>query len=227
MALALALAVLFVRLGLWQVDRLSERRAYNAQLGARLGRPAVPLGSLGAAEVQRRVILEGTPDYEHEFVHAGRSRNGSPGVHVFTPVRRSGSDTAVFVNRGWIYSPDASTVDLSRFRETRTRFSGIIQPLPEPMAAVGTAVSKARVVRSLSIPGVRAQVPYPVSTRYVVSLDSSSEAAPVRLAEPRVSDGSHLSYAIQWFCFALIALGGAGAVVYRDSKARRAGSTAA
>ena len=47
----------------------------------------------------------------------GRTRSGSPGVHILTPLRIPESDTALLVNRGWVYSPDARTVDLTRWRE--------------------------------------------------------------------------------------------------------------
>jgi cytochrome oxidase assembly protein ShyY1 len=61
-------------------------------------------------------------------------------------------------------------------------------------------------------------------TRYLVSQDSAADTTPARLAPPALDDGPHLSYAIQWFSFAVIAIVGAGIVAYR---ARTAGSTAA
>jgi cytochrome oxidase assembly protein ShyY1 len=42
----------------------------------------------------------------------------------------------------------------------------------------------------------------------------------VRLGEPVLSDGSHRSYAIQWFSFALIALVG-GTLLVREELVRR------
>jgi cytochrome oxidase assembly protein ShyY1 len=45
---------------------------------------------------------------------------------------------------------------------------------------------------------------------------STQKAA--RFALPVLDDGPHRSYAIQWFCFAIIALVGAGIVVRNDRR---------
>ena len=123
--LAFAMAALFVRLGFWQLSRLSQRRASKAVISARLALPEVPLASLtldSISEMHRRVVFTGVPDTAHEFLWTGRSRNGSRGVYIVTPVVVAG-DTAVLVNRGWVYAPDAATADLSRWRERRTTFT--------------------------------------------------------------------------------------------------------
>lgn len=225
-ALAAALALLFVRLGFWQLDRLAERRAYNARLTARLAISEVPFQELGAEVLNRRVVVEGSPDYAAEFVHTGRSRNGSPGVHVITPVRLASSDTVVLVNRGWVYAADAATVDLSRFREPRTRFSGYTVARPAPRAEP-LAPPKQRAVRNLDSVSVARLLAGPVAPVIVIARDSGGAEAPVRLPDVVADDGPHLSYAIQWFAFALIALGGAVVVAYRARGTRRAGSTGA
>lgn len=224
-ALAVLFAAVFVRLGVWQLDRRSERQAFNALRAAQMAKPVVPFDSVGDTAGNRRVVLDGTPDYDHELILAGRSRNGSPGVHIFTPIRRAGRDTAVLVNRGWVYSPDAATVDLSRFREQRGRLTGHTATLPTDVSVAQS--SSGRTLRRLSAAGVASMMPYSVSLLYVVSQDSAGDGSPVRLPPPALDDGPHLSYAIQWFCFALIAVGGAAVVVNRARHAHGDGSTAA
>lgn len=222
--LAVALAALFVRLGVWQLNRLEQRRAYNADVAERLRQPPVALSQLGSGDRTRRAFVEGTPDWDHEFVQAGRSMNGSPGVYIFTPVRID-SAHAVLVNRGWVYSPDAATVELPRWREPRARFSGYTAELPttsSPRSAV-----KGRATHVLDVDAVRALVPYPTSPLYLVARDSAGADAPARLPEIELTNGPHLSYAIQWFSFALIALVGGGVVLARARQSTRAGSTAA
>lgn len=107
LVVAAVLAAVFVRLGFWQLDRRAERVAANDKTRQLLALPAAPFGSLRyeVDRANRHTFVEGIPDYDHEFVYAGRSRNGSPGVHIFTPVR-TGETTAVLVNRGWVYAPD-------------------------------------------------------------------------------------------------------------------------
>jgi surfeit locus 1 family protein len=226
-ALAIALGALFARLGVWQLDRRAERRAMNRHVDARLRIAAVPFQELARISdaTNRRAVVSGTADFDHEIIVTGKSRNGSPGVHILTPVRVAGWDTAVIVNRGWVYSPDAATVDLGRWREHRFRFSGFTQRLPATESPAASAARPARIVRVPSMAAIARLLPYPVHSLYVVAQDSAAgDSVPVRLDAPESSDGPHLSYAIQWFAFAAIALIGAAAVVRRDLNATRAGA---
>ncbi|HEX3534506.1 MAG TPA: SURF1 family protein, partial [Gemmatimonadaceae bacterium] len=118
--LAISFAAVSISLGFWQLRRLGERRAANALLASRRFAPEVALDSLPADTATahfRRARVRGVYDYPSEVVLTLRGRNGSPGVNLVTPIRRSGNDTAVLVNRGWIYSPDGMTADTKRWRE--------------------------------------------------------------------------------------------------------------
>lgn len=216
-ALAVLLAGVFARLGVWQLDRHDQRKQFNADRAARLASAPAPFDSVRRQRESwlRQSMVTGTPDYSSEFVVTGRSRNGSPGVHIITPIRVPGNDTAILVNRGWVYAPDAATVDLSRWRESRTFFSGHTDTL----AATETPPQlKGRGIRSLSRAGVDTLLAYPFYPVYLIARDSAPDA-PARLSQPALDGGPHLSYAIQWFSFAAIALGGA-VIVWL--KARRA-----
>jgi surfeit locus 1 family protein len=214
--LAVALAALFVRLGFWQLDRLGERRSRNADLTARLAQPIVAFEELRDTSSFRRAMVSGEADYANDIVYTGRSRNGSPGVYVLTPVRRVSNDTAVLVIRGWVYAPDAASIDLSAWRERRAFFSGYVSALP-PALASESRRENGRKMRVLSTRAVRDLLPYPVAALYLVSQDSTADGTPVRLTMPALDNGPHLSYAIQWFAFAAIALIGA-AIILRKAR---------
>ena len=224
-ALALVAAFVFVRLGLWQLDRLRERRAFNAtitqqQLGAPI--PLVDLPRDTAQVHYRAASVEGAYDYDHELVLSSRTRRGSPGVDVLTPVHVPGRDTAVLVNRGWVYSPDGASVDLQRWREGPTaRLKGYVE-LTTGDTALAVS-SHARVVRHVSRAELKGKIPYPVEPFYLVAFgDTTDMSHPARRDLPVLDDGPHRGYAMQWFSFALIAIAGAGIVVYRDSQQRSA-----
>jgi surfeit locus 1 family protein len=213
---ALVAAGVFVRLGIWQLHRRGERRARNALVLARTSAPEIDVRQLPRDSAQsrfRRVRVTGAPDYDHELLWAARTHNGSPGVNLITPVRLSGSDTAVLVNRGWVYSPDGATIDEAKWRETDTTFIGYADELP---VAGGTAyASKPRIIARLGFDAVSKALPYPVAPIYVVMTGDSATAADhvARLTIPPLDEGPHMNYAIQWFGFALVALVGAGYVV--------------
>ena len=78
----------------------------------------------------RRAHVTGTPDYDHELVYAARSYRGSPGVNILTPIHVAGRDTAVLVDRGWVYAPDGETVDLAKWHDRDSVFSGYVEEFP-------------------------------------------------------------------------------------------------
>jgi surfeit locus 1 family protein len=218
-AFALAAAAGCVRLGFWQLDRLAQRRARNAIVFAGLRADPVD-ASLVPRDTNlshyRRVRVTGTPDYANEIVLGPRARNVDPGVYIITPIRIAGSDTAVLVNRGWVYSPDAMSVDLSRFHEDTTTFVGYA----EPVSVGGVAAEipgHARTLRRMQREALSRAIPYPVAPFYVIVTGDSAlsvSGSPIlRLGEPPIDEGPHKSYAFQWFGFALVALVGVGVIV--------------
>jgi surfeit locus 1 family protein len=221
---AVAAAAIFSRLGIWQVSRLYERRAHNAMIVRQQLSAPVPLSALPHDTAQshyRPASVTGRYDYDHELVLTGRTRRGSPGVDILTPVRIAGSDTAVLVNRGWVYSPNASEVDRARWREgDSARVTGYVQ-IYTPNAGV-TAASDPRVVRNVSRSEITSKIPYPVAPFYLVAVgDTVDLKHPARLDMPELDEGSHRSYAFQWFAFAVISIVGAAIVVHRERAAKR------
>lgn len=222
---ALVAGAVCVRLGFWQLARNRERREANARISARLLESPIPfatVASLGDSARFRRVTLTGIADYAHEVVHAARTHGGSPGVNLLTPLRISGSDTAVLVNRGWVYSPDGAAVDHERWREGDTlQVTGFVEEfVVAPRAAAGASRTD-RVVRSVDrgeiarLTGAAIAPVYVVATE-VVSRPARAAEAPVRLTPPELGTGPHLGYAIQWFAFAAIALIGTAIVAKKD-----------
>lgn len=216
--LAVVLAAICVRLGFWQVSRLHQRQARNALVRSRLDSAEVDIAGLPNDSTARfrRVRVTGTPDYEHQLIWAARIHNGSPGVNFLTPYRIPGRDSAVLVDRGWIYAPDGATVEEDKWRDTATTLTGFVELYPDQKGA--TFASRPQVISRLSYDVVAKLVPYPIAHRYVAMI-GDSVMAPDRIARltlPPLDEGPHFSYAIQWFSFALVALIGAGYVVSRS-----------
>lgn len=224
-AIALAAGATCVRLGLWQLERREERRAYNTGVAARSAAAPVDVTTLrgDTSELRyRRARITGVADYAHELVLGGRSRDGAPGVNLLTPVRLAGRDTAILVNRGWTYSADAASPPEGSWREQDTvSFEGYVDILAAGPAAPVNPRRPSSIPRA-TLATVQQRIPYPVARTYLVALtpaDSARPGVPVRLALPRVTDeGPHLGYALQWFIFATIAFVGAG-IGYRKRAA--------
>ncbi|MDQ2889942.1 MAG: SURF1 family protein [Gemmatimonadota bacterium] len=212
--LAAGFVITTTSLGFWQLRRLAQRRAQNAKVVARLAEPAVPVAQLShdsAALHYRRVLLRGTWDYAHQVKVAERSRDGSPGVNIVTPLRIAGTDTAVLVNRGWVYAPDGITVDLSGWREADTLAgTGYARPLSKPFPGSPVLPGRPDAFRWLDLGALKSRIPYAVYP-FVIVLDgddASQGSVPPRIPPPPLDEGPHRSYAIQWFSFAIIAIVG-------------------
>lgn len=201
-------------LGFWQIRRLHEKQAYNANLAARRFLSAIPFASIPqdtSTSKFRRVRLEGNYDYQNQIVWTLRSRDGSPGVNILTPVRRAGNDTAVLVNRGWVYSPDATNVDLAQWNEAAS-VAGEGYVLPLHATSEPEAGPRKRAFRALDPRALRKAFPYPVAPVFVVltSLPTDTVRMPPRVTLLPLDEGSHRSYAFQWFSFAAISIIGVG-----------------
>lgn len=236
--LALALVVAFVNFGFWQLRRLDERQERNATIESRSGMPVLPIGelvsaddplSVGEALAFRQASAEGEFDVDGEVLVRNRSQSGRAGVHVLTPLVLDGGD-AVLVNRGFVATggqlegvraqatPPPGRVELVGL-VTATQERGSIGPR-DPDEGVLGEVSRADVGR------VRQQYDRPLAP-VVLQLEAyvpaQPEPLPVPVPTPMLSEGSHLSYAFQWFAFALIGALGWPLLLKRTAKdARRA-----
>ena len=203
-------ALVCVALGLWQLGRLAERRAANAVAAAARSAPAVALRDHWADSnlVHRRVRVRGRFDHAQDLVLRARSYAGVPGVELVTPLLSQGDTTAVLVNRGFVPAPDAVTIEPDSFVEPGIRtVEGIALPLD---SAGGAPLSRGRqtTFARLDRQTIQERLPYSIRLVYIRQQpDSAAPPFPRRLGPPALDDGPHLSYAIQWFAFAAIALG--------------------
>lgn len=213
-------AMVFVRLGFWQLARLHEKVQRNEEIIRQQRERPVAFGDLphdtGAAHY-RPASLTGRFDYAHELALSGRTHQGSPGVELLTPLRRAGSDTAVLVNRGWVYAPDGATADRARWHEPDSAtVTGYIE-LYMPDAGTTSATTDPRIVRRVSRQEIADKIPYPVAPYYLVATSDTTDGAhPARHTIPALDEGPHRSYAIQWFFFALVAVAGAAMIALRE-----------
>jgi surfeit locus 1 family protein len=209
-AIFVVVALVCARLGLWQVHRLKERRAANSIALAARAQPAVELSrgdSGGTGLINRRVRAAGRYDHDHDIVLRGRVYLGVPGVEIVTPLLLDGGRGAVLVNRGFVPSPDAFTVTPDSLHEPgEARVEGIGLPI---QSGGGAPLEQGRETTwaRLDLEALRQRLPYPISPIYIRQTpDSALPRFPRRLDPPELDDGPHLSYVIQWFSFAVLAL---------------------
>jgi cytochrome oxidase assembly protein ShyY1 len=217
-------AALCGRLGFWQLQRLDERRRSNAVIEANLLRAALPPDRWIADSVDyRRAAATGVFDFERQLVIVARSRQGTPGVHVVTPLQLA-DGSAILVERGFAPSPDGRSVDLDELAEPDSaRVEGVVLPrVAEPQEVPASAVWPAYVRRADPIV-LQPLYPYPLRSRVLRRTTPAIRPSDVlwTLEVPRRSTGPHLSYAVQWFAFATIALVGGVILATRSASGDR------
>ncbi len=222
---ALAMAVLCVRLGFWQLSRLEQKRAMNRARRQALEAPVMAWRpGMNTASFRRRIQVTGSYDPIRQILLRGRSNGGMPGVEVLTPLRIEGSGAAVLVDRGWLPAADGATARPEDYPEPGVRrVVGFVEP--GAPAGAQPRLRMARTAEGAMLLGASRVVldslgrffPYPLLGFTVRALpDSAASAMPVRAAPRPLDEGLHLSYAVQWFSFAFIILVGSGVLVFRS-----------
>ena len=232
--LVISLVLAMLTAGIWQVNRHGERADRNELIAARVQQDPVPLASvappgsdslIGETEQFLRVTVTGEYRPEDEVLIRNRTFEGSPGWWVVTPFVTD-YGWAVAVNRGWI--PRFFDADKPRpgteAPTGRIQVVGTIQPA---RTAEGFQVADPEEGRlgALGRPDVARlaqQVDYEMSP-VLIRIDRATVAAdtlPTPLELPPLDAGPHISYAVQWFVFSIIALGGYPLILRRVAQGK-------
>jgi surfeit locus 1 family protein len=214
---ALVAVVAFVNLGLWQLDRLEQRREYNDLVTARLAAPPVTADDLAGADPDdveyRRVVLTGEYVAADEVVLRARSRRGVSGNEVLTPLRTS-PGTAVMVDRGWVpIDVEGPPVVGAEPPGGAVTVTGIVRRGDEPggLGPKDPAEGRLDRVSRIDVARLDAQTSdalLPVWVQLESQDPGSATEFPLPVDLPELGEGPHLSYAGQWFIFAGIVLVG-------------------
>jgi surfeit locus 1 family protein len=221
----LSVAVAAIGLGRWQLRRLRERRASNSILIDARQRPPIELTSGGGPETPidsgRRVVAHGTFQPRDEIVLRGRVQNDGPGLQVVTPfVLDSGG--VLWVVRGFIASPDAVTPPdtIPPPIAGRVTINGLALAVPVTRDSGALLqhnghTSWQRLDRA-TLSRLRAGS---LPVYLLLAGDSTGPGQLATIPPPELTDGPHLSYAIQWFGIALAVLTFGVIVLWRGGRA--------
>jgi surfeit locus 1 family protein len=104
-AAALVAIVLTVALGNWQSRRAEEKLAFGHDLDAAARRAVLVLPStpIDAHDYEfARIRARGEYSARHTILLDNKVLRGTPGYQVLTPLKITGDDMHVLVNRGWV-----------------------------------------------------------------------------------------------------------------------------
>jgi cytochrome oxidase assembly protein ShyY1 len=205
---------------MWQFDRRAEARAAIDLVEANYERTPAPLtdvlDSLDDYEPSQQwtpVLLRGTYLSDEEMLVRNRPLQGRPGFEVLTPLLLE--DGTVFViNRGWV--PVGSAQDApDHVADAPTGSVTVTARLRagEPLLDGRRSPEGTNQIATIHLDEIADRLDRPTYTA-AFGLVSTESPAPAETnavtVKPEPDEGPHLSYALQWFVFALIGFAGLG-----------------
>jgi cytochrome oxidase assembly protein ShyY1 len=218
--LVIALVVVMVNLGKWQLNRHNERKDFNATLVQRFDAPIRPLDELLPNAKPQDIewmptAITGTYLQGEDISMVNVSQNGVAGYNAVTPMLLE-DGAVVLVNRGFLplasafpAAPSGEISLLGRIRASSERRTGAVS---DP------ATGELTEVQRIDIDRLQQQIDGELVPVYVQLLKSTPAEAPTlsTIVDPEFGNGPHLSYTVQWLVFALCAVGGWIALVRRE-----------
>lgn len=206
------LSLIFVRLGLWQLDRLEERRASNELLRQQLNQEAIDLTEEeDSADLtsfsDRQVTVTGAFDFGYQIIVKSQVNEIGPGVRLAAPFVLENSNRAIMVDRGWLSSAEFNPAQLAQYDDPATTITGYLRPSDNlaPKATPSPLFSAEQF--RLHLPTLDQQLPYDLLPMILMQGPASAEISARPYRSPQeidLSEGPHMAYALQWFAFALL-----------------------
>jgi surfeit locus 1 family protein len=204
------------RLGIWQLDRLEQRRAFNAQVESARSQSVLDLNVEQPENIStmewRSVEFVGEYDLANQVAIRNQYQLDQYGYHLLTPILSG--ETAVLVDRGWIPADGNSTPEAWRKYDEagEVRVTGqirlghgkpVVGGVADALPADGTRLA---AWNNADVENIAGQLPYPILPIYIQANAESGDNEPPIPFQPEVelTEGPHLGYALQWFTFAAI-----------------------
>lgn len=226
--LVLLAVALTTRLGFWQLQRLEQRRALNAQREQTRSLPVVelPTGD-SAVRFERPARALGSFTTAAEFTVLNQVRKGMPGVRLVTPMRLVSGEW-LLVDRGWVrldqregyHPPPTMPTLVLGYLALAQRPAAEAHPQELPpyswLALNPEAMGEALRRERSEFRGAKI-LSYALVATSTVRKDTG-QIYPIAAELPPLDEGPHKSYAIQWFSFSVVFVVGWLAYVFKQNR---------
>lgn len=212
-AITIAAILVCTACGVWQLQRMFWKHELMDKIDARIELPAVPLPSAipdpGHWEY-RHVTVTGVFHHDKESYLPAQSTRGNFGYQVVTPLERA-DGSMVLVNRGWVPDPQRNPASRAEGQVAgEVTVTGVVRlPWHQKWIAQATMPPPDLTKHIFFEGNLEGMARVHGVTALPVFVEADETPNPggwpkggqtvVKLSDP------HLSYAIQWFGFALTA----------------------
>lgn len=198
-----------VRLGIWQLDRLNQRRAFNTHYRETSTLPTLeitttPIDDLTAMEY-RSVVVTGRYDFEHQVALRNQVHTNQFGSHLLTPLILS-DGTGMLIDRGWIPAENNPQAWRIYDQPRNITIKGILRNGRDQSELTDANQTALAVWSQVDIKRISQQLPYPLLPAYVQPDPDSSLTKPPYPYQPEIviDEGPHFGYMLTWFSFAAL-----------------------
>lgn len=209
-----------VGLGIWQLDRLDQRRVFNAHVHTMQAlQPLILPAEDELTKMEYRAVkVSGTYDFANQVAIRNQFYNNQYGYHLLAPLYLQDGE-AVLIDRGWIPSGGNSTpADWRKYDQAGEEILNGVIRLTQITPSFGGVADPTLTPDQTRLPfwvyvnldRIREQIPYPILPVYIqlnpdpIGIDPPIPQRPIL----DLSEGPHQGYAIQWFSFATLLLVG-------------------
>ena len=230
LALALVFAAVCVALSQWQVARLHETRSANELVDRNYHSTPVAVVSVlptltSYSPKQRWMQVELTGSYiaDAQMLVRNRPLNGQPGFEVLNPLLLSNGNVFL-VDRGYV--PIGNTQD--RPDHIPSPPAGTVTVIARLQAGEPTLAGRSDTpgeLATIHLPDVATLVGKPTYTGaygLMVSESPAADTRPTAKPQPQLDEGLHISYAIQWVIFGIMAFFGLWYAIRQEYRMRNA-----
>ncbi|HWH97513.1 MAG TPA: SURF1 family cytochrome oxidase biogenesis protein [Pseudolysinimonas sp.] len=225
-ALTIVFAVICGLLSWWQWSRRADAVDEIVKIEANYDAPPAALDDLlpdldsAVDDVEwRPVMVTGRYLTDEQLLVRNRPRNSAAGFEVLVPLRLA-DGTVFVVDRGWVPSGTTPEAPDSVPKAPSGEVTVVVRLKPGEPTIPGRGAPEGQLA-TVRLPEVAALLEAPTYTGMyglLVSEDPAPAESPLAALKPVEDEGPHLSYALQWIMFGILAFIGLVWAVRRERK---------
>lgn len=204
---ALVVVALTAYLGQWQQGRAQEKRALQAEFTQRSSLVPISIAAdTREAGLHYRVATARGVWLSDRQIYVDNKFDGERvGYHVITPMKISGTDVHLLVNRGWIARSNAYPVPPPAPVSTgEAEVFGVLTVPSARFIELGTQTVEGNVWQNLTVERVQAVTGLDLLPYVLLARDSPAPLRPV-VEQPDAGAAKHVEYMLTWYSLAVTA----------------------
>jgi surfeit locus 1 family protein len=216
--LVIAGVFVLLKLGIWQRTRLIQRRDFNTAVMSQIDLPSLTLDE-SAIEFDlnnmeyREVVVTGEYALKQQMILRNQINGKEPGYHLLTPLKISGTNAQIIIDRGWIPIDDETPESWQKYDVAgEVEINGVFRKSQnltvfniEPDAMISPDEAWRQNWRTVHLEAIAGQVDN-LLLAYIQETPVDESGNPPIKSEVilELTEGPHADYAAQWFAFALM-----------------------